>query len=86
MSNNKNWLERIPQHAIDYIDRNKIEEIQCIISDTSGIARGKAMPASKFSKSSEMYLPEVIFNQTITGDPGSIVVGDFEVRRKIVNI
>ena len=28
MSNNKNWLERIPQHAIDYIGRNKIEEIQ----------------------------------------------------------
>ena len=60
MSNNTNWLERIPQHAIDYIGKNKIEEIQCIISDTSGIARGKAMPASKFSKSSEMYLPEVI--------------------------
>ena len=28
----------------------------------------------------------ITFNQTITGDPGSIVVGDFEVRGKIVNI
>lgn len=77
MSNNKNWLERIPQHAIDYIGRNKIEEIQCIISDTSGIARGKAMPASKFSKSSEMYLPEVIFNQTITGHYADIEYADW---------
>jgi len=28
----------------------------------------------------------ITFNQTITGDPGSIAVGDFEVRAKIVNI
>tara|TARA_Y100000356_G_scaffold121199_1_gene114319 strand:+ start:815 stop:1201 length:387 start_codon:yes stop_codon:yes gene_type:complete len=27
----------------------------------------------------------ISFNQTITGDPGSIVVGDFEVRGKIVD-
>ena len=90
MSNNREWLKKIPQHALDYIGKSKVEEIQCIISDTSGIARGKAMPSGKFSKTSEMYLPEVIFNQTITGhyaeiedpdwvtEPDSVLTPDFE--------
>ena len=34
----------------------------------SGIARGKAMPASKFAKQTHFYLPNSIFLQTITGD------------------
>ena len=67
MSNNKEWLKKIPQHALDYIGNSKIEEIQCIISDTSGIVRGKALPSGTFAKSSEIYLPESLFNQTITG-------------------
>ena len=28
MSNNREWLKKIPQHALDYIGDNKIEEIQ----------------------------------------------------------
>ena len=90
MSNNKEWLKKIPQHALDYIGDNKIEEIQCIISDTSGIARGKTIPSGIFSKNSEMYLPEAIFNQTITGqfaeiadadwvtEPDSVLTADFK--------
>lgn len=90
MSNNKEWLKKIPQHALDYIGNSKIEEIQCIISDTSGIVRGKALPSGTFAKSSEIYLPESLFNQTITGqfaeiedadwvtEPDSVLTPDFE--------
>ena len=90
MSNNKEWLKKIPQHALDYIGNSKVEEIECIISDTSGIVRGKALPSGTFAKSSEMYLPESLFNQTITGqfaeiedadwvtEPDSVLTPDFE--------
>ena len=90
MSNSKEWLKKIPQHALDYIGNSKIEEIQCIISDTSGIVRGKALPSGTFAKSSEIYLPESLFNQTITGqfaeiedadwvtEPDSVLTPDYE--------
>ena len=27
MSNNREWLKKIPQHALDYIGKSKVEEI-----------------------------------------------------------
>ena len=36
--------------------------------DTSGIARGKIMPAAKYAQELGMRLPEALFLQTITGD------------------
>ncbi|MEL7093532.1 MAG: glutamine synthetase family protein, partial [Pseudomonadota bacterium] len=41
-----------------------------IIADLPGIARGKAVPASKFSRQQHFHLPDSIFFQTITGDWG----------------
>lgn len=62
-----NWLNQIPQAAKDFIDGRRLEEIECIISDMPGMSRGKAMPASKFAKSSQMFLPDSIYYQTISG-------------------
>jgi glutamine synthetase len=42
--------------------------VECIVADLAGIARGKAMPASKFASQTHFYLPNSIFFQTITGD------------------
>ena len=42
--------------------------MECVVADLAGIARGKAMPASKFARQSHFYLPDSIFLQTITGD------------------
>lgn len=39
-----------------------------MVADLSGVARGKAMPASKFATQKHFYLPNSIFLQTITGD------------------
>ncbi|MEY4762666.1 MAG: hypothetical protein RLZZ200_2522 [Pseudomonadota bacterium] len=45
-----------------------ISEVEAIIPDMAGIARGKIMPAEKFAVEEGMRLPESIFLQTVTGD------------------
>jgi glutamine synthetase len=45
-----------------------IAEVEAIIPDMAGIARGKIMPAAKFAEDEGMRLPESIFLQTVTGD------------------
>ncbi len=62
------WLSQLPEHARDYIAGRKPDEVECIVPDLAGVARGKAMPASKFAKQAHFYLPNSIFLQTITGD------------------
>lgn len=52
----------------NWIKQNKITEIECIVPDLAGAARGKIMPAAKFLQSSESKLPQSIFMQGITGD------------------
>ncbi|NNF92724.1 MAG: glutamine synthetase, partial [Boseongicola sp.] len=64
------WLAEAPETARDYLQDSRLDEVECLISDLSGIARGKAMPASKFATQAQFYLPNSIFFQTITGDWG----------------
>jgi glutamine synthetase len=62
------WINSIPEAARAYIDGRRLDEIECIIGDIAGVARGKAMPASKFAKQQNYFLPNSIFLQTITGE------------------
>ena len=64
------WIEKIPQAAREFIEGRRLDEVECVIADLPGIARGKAMPASKFAKQEYFHLPDSIFYQTITGDWG----------------
>ena len=61
------WQDQIPQAARDYLEGRRLDEVECIIADMAGVARGKAMPAFKFDDSAKYYLPTSIFLQTITG-------------------
>src|SRR3974390_2285677 len=45
-----------------------ISEVEAIIPDMAGIARGKIMPAEKFAEDGGMRLPESVFLQTVTAD------------------
>jgi len=45
-----------------------ISEVEAIIPDMAGVARGKIMPAEKFAEEEGMRLPESIFLQTVTGE------------------
>ena len=64
------WTDKIPQAARDYLDTNRLDEVECVIADLPGIARGKAVPAGKWEKQKHFHLPNSIFFQTITGDWG----------------
>jgi glutamine synthetase len=62
------WTDQLPEAARDYIGNRKVDEVECIIGDIAGVARGKAMPAAKFGKQTNYFLPNSIFLQTITGE------------------
>ncbi|HBM59518.1 glutamine synthetase family protein [Salipiger marinus] len=64
------WTANLPPSAVSYLEGRRLDEVECIIADLPGIARGKAVPASKFARQSYFHLPESIFYQTITGDWG----------------
>ena len=62
------WKDSLPASAKAYIGERQLDEVECIISDFPGVARGKAVPASKFAKQEHFYLPNSIFLQTLTGE------------------
>ena len=66
--NTPDWLDQTPKAAQDYVAGRRLDEIECIVADIAGVARGKAMPASKFARQEKFYLPNSIFLQTITGE------------------
>ena len=70
------WITTLPQAAQDYLNGKRLDEVECIISDLPGIARGKAVPASKFERQKYFHLPDSIFYQTITGDWGEAADAD----------
>lgn len=50
---------------------HSITEVECLVPDMSGIARGKILPTEKFLKgivNDAHRLPESVFTQTVTGD------------------
>ncbi|WP_435137036.1 glutamine synthetase family protein [Pseudopelagicola sp. nBUS_19] len=64
------WLKNTPKAAQSYLKGHRLDEVECIISDLPGIARGKAVPATKFNRQNFFHLPDSIFFQTITGGWG----------------
>ena len=64
------WTNSIPKAAHTYLEHNRLDEVECVIADLPGIARGKAVPAGKWEKQTHFHLPNSIFFQTITGDWG----------------
>ncbi len=80
----KDWNEQLPQPAQDYLDGKRLDEVECIISDLPGIARGKAVPATKFIKQDYFHLPDSIFYQTITGDWGEAADDDGFIEKDMI--
>ena len=80
------WINDIPAAAQTYLENNRLDEVECVIADLPGIARGKAVPASQWEKQPYFHLPNSIFFQTITGDwgeaagPGGFTEPDMTLR------
>jgi glutamine synthetase len=51
-----------------FLRDHSISEVEAIIPDMAGVARGKIMPAEKYAEDEGMRLPEGIFLQTVTGE------------------
>ncbi|MGS0681306.1 glutamine synthetase family protein [Shewanella sp. 125m-7] len=53
---------------VSYLKEHKITEVECVVCDMTGIARGKIAPVGKFIDEKGMRLPESVLLQTVTGD------------------
>ncbi|MCA1297652.1 glutamine synthetase family protein [Stappia indica] len=56
------------EEATIWLAERGIEDIECIVPDLAGVARGKMMPTEKFFSGPVMTMPASIFAQTISGD------------------
>ncbi len=56
------------EDARGWLARRGLQDIECIVPDQAGVARGKMMPVSKFLDGPSMTMPTSIFTQTISGD------------------
>ena len=52
----------------DWLKENRITEVECILPDITGVARGKILPKDKFISEPEMRLHEAVLLQTVTGE------------------
>ena len=77
-------ISGIPEAAKEYNSGKKLDEVECVIADLPGIARGKAVPATKFSRQKSFHLPDSIFFQTITGGWGEAAGEEGFVERDMV--
>ena len=56
------------EEARAWLAERSIEDIECVVPDQAGVARGKMMPVQKFLAGPTMAMPGSIFTQTIAGD------------------
>jgi glutamine synthetase len=62
---------QVPQEdssLLRWLKDRQITEVECLVPDFTGNARGKIIPADKFRHDYGMRLPEGIFTTTVTGD------------------
>ncbi len=55
----------------EFLKENKIDEVEILVPDMAGIARGKILPAQRFLEGmarKNLRIPEGVFVQTVTGD------------------
>ncbi|ABG31503.1 glutamine synthetase [Roseobacter denitrificans] len=78
------WMTELPDAARSYLEGHRLDEVECIISDLPGIARGKAVPALKFQRQDSFHLPDSIFYQTITGGWGEAAGDDGFIERDMI--
>jgi glutamine synthetase len=78
------WTDTLPESAQAYLKGRRLDEVECIVADLPGIARGKAVPASKFARQDSFHLPDSIFYQTITGGWGEAAGDEGFIERDMI--
>ncbi len=67
-TNNEVFMNAPFDQLFTWLKDHKITEVECVVSDLTGIARGKIAPTNKFLHERGMRLPESVLLQTVTGD------------------
>jgi len=52
----------------DWLAQHNISEVECLVADIAGNARGKFVPVEQFNSQGELLLPEAVLIQSITGE------------------
>ncbi len=51
-----------------WLNEKRVSEIECLIPDLTGVARGKILPRTKFTLERGMRIPEAVLGMTVTGN------------------
>ena len=51
-----------------WLNERAVTEIECLVPDLTGVARGKILPRTKFSEERGMRIPEAVLGMTVTGN------------------
>ena len=67
-----------PAELRRWLDENQIEEVESVVADMTGVAKGKILPARKYQEEVGLRLAESVFAQTVNGDfpPQMEVLGE----------
>ncbi|QOL51923.1 glutamine synthetase family protein [Massilia litorea] len=52
----------------EWLNAKRVTEIECLVPDLTGVARGKILPRIKFTEERGMRLPEAVLGMTVTGN------------------
>ncbi|MCE3605121.1 glutamine synthetase family protein [Massilia sp. P8910] len=51
-----------------WLNQRLVTEIECLVPDLTGVARGKILPRTKFTDERGMRMPEAVLGMTVTGN------------------
>ena len=51
-----------------WLDQRRVTEIECLVPDLTGVARGKILPREKFTEDRGMRLPQAVVAMGVTGE------------------
>ncbi len=51
-----------------WLNERQVTEIECLVPDLTGVARGKILPRAKFAEERGMRIPEAVLGMTVTGN------------------
>lgn len=51
-----------------WLNEMRVTEIECLVPDLTGVARGKILPRTKFTEDRGMRMPEAVLGMTVTGN------------------
>src|SRR5437868_9620984 len=51
-----------------WLNDKRVTEIECLVPDLTGVARGKIVPRAKFTEERGMRIPEAVLGMTVTGN------------------